>query len=116
MTRLHCSTDSTAAKNAIDAKFGRADYVAVHRATNEELEDTIRCGGLAQIKARVIKQVIASNVERQIASGEIKDESELKRVSLDYLHDMTDLDAMKELVSFDGVGPKTASCVLLFCL
>lgn len=88
----------------------------MHRATNEELEDTIRCGGLAQIKARVIKQVIASNVERQIASGEIKDESELKRVSLDYLHDMTDLDAMKELVSFDGVGPKTASCVLLFCL
>jgi endonuclease-3 len=23
---------------------------------------------------------------------------------------------MEELVSFDGVGPKTASCVLLFCL
>ena len=46
----------------------------------------------------------------------IKDANEIKQISLDYLHDMQDLEAMKELVSFDGVGPKTASCVLLFCL
>ncbi|KAH9932862.1 DNA glycosylase [Fomitopsis serialis] len=29
---------------------------------------------------------------------------------------VSDEEAMKELVSYDGVGPKTASCVLLFCL
>lgn len=29
---------------------------------------------------------------------------------------VTDDEIMKELVSYDGVGPKTASCVLLFCL
>lgn len=29
---------------------------------------------------------------------------------------VSDEEAMKELVSYNGVGPKTASCVLLFCL
>lgn len=35
---------------------------------------------------------------------------------MDYLSTMTDAEVMKELVSFDGVGPKTASCVMLFNL
>jgi 3-methyladenine DNA glycosylase/8-oxoguanine DNA glycosylase len=39
-----------------------------------------------------------------------------KSLSLDDLHAASDEDAMRTLVSFDGVGPKTASCVLLFCL
>jgi len=29
---------------------------------------------------------------------------------------VSDTDVMKELQSYNGIGPKTASCVLLFCL
>lgn len=85
--------------------FGRANYRAVHEASLEEVTDSIACGGLANVKAKVIKRILGELVERK--GGEL---------SLDYLHGMEDLDAMRELVSFDGVGPKTASCVLLFCL
>lgn len=107
--------DSTRAKNAMDEKYGRKNYVAVHRASLDDLAETIACGGLANNKSKAIKKVIQHLVSKQMDEEGIKEE-DIKEVSLDYLHDMTDLDAMKELVSFDGVGPKTASCVLLFCL
>jgi 3-methyladenine DNA glycosylase/8-oxoguanine DNA glycosylase len=104
----------------MDEKYGRANYAAVHRATLEDLAETIACGGLANNKAKAIKGVCTACVQKQIVEakekGEDLKEEDIKQVSLDYLHDMSDLDAMKELVSFDGVGPKTASCVLLFCL
>jgi 3-methyladenine DNA glycosylase/8-oxoguanine DNA glycosylase len=100
----------------MDEKYGRANHLAVHQASVEDLAETIAHGGLANIKSKVIKKICAAVIARQIEKGEIKDESEVKQISLDYLHDMEDYDAMKELVSFDGVGPKTASCVLLFCL
>lgn len=37
-------------------------------------------------------------------------------LSLDYLHNLSDTDAMSKLTSFEGIGFKTASCVLLFCM
>lgn len=100
----------------MDQKFGRANYAAVHRASVAELAETIKCGGLANNKAKSIKHVISSVVAKRLEDGTLKSEDDLQEVSLDYLHGMADLDAMRELVSFEGVGPKTASCVLLFCL
>ncbi|KAJ5623017.1 hypothetical protein N7490_011622 [Penicillium lividum] len=37
-------------------------------------------------------------------------------LSLNHLHSLSSEDAMKELVKYPGIGPKTAACVLLFCL
>lgn len=37
-------------------------------------------------------------------------------LSLDYLHLLTDDQVMTKLLSFDGIGFKTASCVMLFCM
>lgn len=109
-------TDSTRAKNAMDAKYGRANYAAVYKAPTEDLAETIACGGLANVKAKVIKKVLQQLVTKQMEADPLLKEEKIENISLDYLHGMSDLDAMKELVSFDGVGPKTASCVLLFCL
>lgn len=64
----------------------------------------IRCGGLSKVKSKVIKKILDQTMERY------------GKLSLDHLHSASDEDSMRELVSFDGVGPKTASCVLLFCL
>jgi len=64
-----------------------------------EIEDSIRVGGLYQRKAVVIR-----NLAREFAGGEI----DLKK--------MGDAQARAFLRSLDGVGPKTAACVLLFSL
>ena len=38
------------------------------------------------------------------------------KLCLDHLHGASGEEAKHELMLFDGVGPKTASCILLFCL
>jgi len=70
----------------------------------EDVIDAIRSGGLANIKGPRIQDVL-HNVHQRQGSWDL---SFLTRMSLD--------DAMNWLVSLDGVGPKTAACVLLFSL
>ena len=76
----------------------------VRSADELEIEDAIRVGGLARIKAPRIKRVLN---DIHALRGE---------TSLDFLADMTDRDAREFLMQFDGVGIKTASCVLMFSL
>ena len=68
-------------------------------ATDDEIADAIRAGGLATIKAprikMVVSQVLATNV-------------------LDDLDSLPLGEAKALLQSLPGVGPKTAACVLLF--
>lgn len=73
------------------------------------MEGVIKCGGLAKIKSKVIRKILTRLDARNGGDA-------TKELSLDYLREMSDVEAMNELVSFDGVGPKTASCVLLFNL
>jgi endonuclease-3 len=76
----------------------------VARANPAALARTIRAGGLANIKSKRIIRIL-----RQI--GEKSPD-----FSLEFLKKMSDQDAWDYLMQFDGVGPKTASCVLLFSL
>jgi endonuclease III len=73
-------------------------------APTEYLADTIRCGGIADQKARRIKEILAAIEERE------------GRVSLDRLDELDDAAAVAYLESLPGVGPKTAACVLVFAL
>lgn len=68
-----------------------------------ELAETIRSGGLAFQKAPRI----------QAALRRIK--AERGDYNLDFLADLPVADAMAWLRSFDGIGHKTASIVMLFC-
>ncbi|KAI0676199.1 DNA glycosylase [Trametes maxima] len=111
--------NSTAAKRGLDAAFGRNNFAAIAEARKEDVVEAIRTGGLANKKAGVIQRILEEVYKRH---GEY---------SLQHLAAMaepggkgkgkvgskvSDDEAMQELVSYDGVGPKTASCVLLFCL
>ncbi|GAA5891677.1 hypothetical protein JCM8208_007365 [Rhodotorula glutinis] len=108
------SRNSTAAKQSMDQAYGRAGYRAVLDGGEAKLEEAIRCGGLAKNKSKAIMGVLKRAEERNVHDQGLKPgEGEL---SLDWLHELDDDAAMRELVSFDLVGPKTASCVLLFCL
>lgn len=81
------------------------NWAAIMSTGAPALEAAIRSGGLARVKSRVIVSILEQVHARY------------RVYSLDHLHDEQSADAvMAELLSFKGVGPKTASCVLLFCL
>jgi len=100
-------------QNTSDTNSGRAfaslkasfdSWEAVASAPAEHVAQTIKSGGLSQIKAARIKQVL----------GQI--EKEQGRISLDFLNAKTMAEAKDYLMRLPGVGHKTASCVLLFSL
>jgi endonuclease-3 len=87
---------------ALVNRFGR--WEAVASADVNELAGTIRAGGLADIKARRIKQILHRIQE------------ERGRHDLSFLNELCLAEAKAWLRQLPGVGPKTASCVLLFSL
>jgi endonuclease III len=86
----------------LKARFSAWEQVA--HAPVEEIEDAIRCGGLARQKARRIKEILNAVDERE------------GRIDLSRLHDLGDVAAEGYLTSLPGVGPKTAACVLAFSM
>jgi endonuclease-3 len=96
----------TAAKQNLDAVFGRNNFAAIAQAPYPQLVDAIRTGGLANKKAATIQKLLNSIHEKHGSH------------SLQHLagKEYSDEEVMEELVSYEGVGPKTASCVLMFCL
>jgi endonuclease-3 len=100
-------------QNTSDANSGRAftslrtsfdSWEAVSSAPAEHIARVIKSGGLSQIKAVRIKQVL-EQIER-----------EQGRISLDSLKRKSMAEAEAYLMRLPGVGHKTARCVLLFSL
>jgi len=78
------------------------DWEAVRAASVEQIADTIRHGGLAEIKAARIKAILDEIAAR---AGEL---------DLGFLRELPLEEGRAFLRSLGGVGPKTAACVLLF--
>lgn len=76
----------------------------VQLAPDDELAETIRVGGLANVKTLRIKQCLAAI------------EAKHGTLDLSHLHDAPLDEARRALRELPGVGPKTAACVLLFNL
>jgi endonuclease III len=93
-------TNSHAAFEELTRRF--PDWDAVRRAPVRRIAAAIRRGGLAGQKAPRIKRILQ---QVQAERGEI---------SLEFLRDVAPDEAMEYLTTFDGIGPKTAACVLLF--
>jgi endonuclease-3 len=74
------------------------------RAPPAEVAEAIRGGGLAEIKAPRIQGILRA--VRKERGG----------LSLDHLAALPLEEARRWLLALDGVGPKTAACVLLFSL
>ncbi len=68
------------------------------------LEKTISVAGLTKQKAYAIKNFVNTIYKEQ------------GRISIDYLREMKEEEAIEHLIRFKGVGVKTASCVLLFAM
>ncbi|HVX30536.1 MAG TPA: endonuclease III, partial [Nitrolancea sp.] len=74
-------------------------WESVVTASDEEIADAIRAGGLARVKAPRIKLVVS-----RVLAGNLLDGIENRPLE----------EAKAILQSLPGVGPKTAACVLLF--
>jgi endonuclease-3 len=70
----------------------------------EEVADAIRPGGIADVKARRIQEILGEIERRE--SG----------LDLDRLNELPDVEVVDYLCSLPGVGPKTAACVLVFAM
>lgn len=95
-------TNSDRAFESLKARF--PDWEAVRQASLEEVEEAIRVGGLARIKAQRIQNLLEEVRERY---GE---------TSLEHLREAPTEEIKAVLGGFAGVGPKTVACVLLFAL
>ncbi|KAJ3743570.1 DNA glycosylase [Lentinula detonsa] len=103
--------NSSRAKESLDAAFGRNNFSAIAKSPRDAVVEAIHHGGLANKKAATIQNLLKSIQERH-GEYSLQHLAEMgkdgKQVSIE--------EVMKELTSYDGVGPKTASCVLMFCL
>ncbi|KAL4884002.1 DNA glycosylase [Aspergillus karnatakaensis] len=112
---------------------GSVNWDAVRRATVKDVFEAIKSGGLADVKSKNLKAILdmvyEENQSRKalLVKNEISDKSEGEKqyeiacadqhfLSLNHLHTLPTEEVMTELVKYPGIGPKTAACVLLFCL
>jgi len=98
------TSDTNSGRAFVSLKASFDSWEAVASAPAEHIARVIKSGGLFQIKAARIKQVL-EQIER-----------EQGRISLDFLKSKTMAEAEDYLMRLPGVGHKTASCVLLFSL
>jgi len=73
-------------------------------APEEEIADAIRAGGIANQKARRIRQILTAIEDRE------------GKLDLSRLHECGDAEVEGYLRALPGVGPKTAACVLVFSM
>ncbi|KAL9085893.1 MAG: hypothetical protein Q9165_007376 [Trypethelium subeluteriae] len=122
---------------------GSVDWDEVRTAPTKDVFEAIKSGGLADVKSKDIKTILQLVYEENQArreslvkaesdentkgpegveneqANEKKDEinrAESNVLSLDHLHLLSNDEAFDHLIKYPGIGPKTASCVLLFCL
>ncbi|KFY84646.1 hypothetical protein V500_09134 [Pseudogymnoascus sp. VKM F-4518 (FW-2643)] len=122
---------------------GSVNWNKVREADVKDVETAIMRGGLAPKKSKDIKEILDMVHEENIARREafVKEKESGEKVdvvggdglvqgqkdmeiavadkeilSLQYMHGLTPDEAMDEFTKYPGIGVKTASCVILFCL
>jgi endonuclease-3 len=105
LTVLSQHTSDVNAARAFDGLRARfPTWGSVARARPESVADSIRSGGLANVKAPRIRGILRQVFDRE------------GRYDLSFLAKMSDAEARAYLSSLNGVGPKTAAIVLAFSL
>jgi len=98
------TTDVNSQRAFSSLKAAFPTWEEVLAAPSAEIEEAIRSGGLAATKTERIKAILQT----------LRDER--GEISLEHLRAMDDATVKAALKKYKGVGDKTISCVLLFCL
>jgi endonuclease-3 len=99
----HSTTDANQVRAFEELRARYATWEDVRRAPTAEVEETVRVAGLAGQKAPRIQAVLDRIAE------------DPRGADLEWLGGIPLPEAMAFLTSLDGVGPKTAACVMCFC-
>lgn len=98
------TSDANSKRTFENLKKRFSTWENVLAANETKIADTIRLGGLANQKAKVIKDLLRQIKEKH------------GTLSLEFLNEMPDAEARDYLLQFRGIGPKTVACTLLFSL
>lgn len=79
-------------------------YEEIFNGGMEKLQNALRCGGLHIRKSKIIMTILEQVQQRY------------GKWDLDHLFDLGNEDAMKELISYKYIGPKSAFVVMGWCL
>lgn len=98
------SNAQRAMKSMASAYGSTFAYQAILDGGIEKLQDALRPGGMQNRKAKMLTQLLLDVKKRH---GEW---------DLDFMFALSDEDAMKEVLQYHGIGPKSAFCLLSICL
>lgn len=98
------TTDKSSYKAFMSLKERFPEWEDAAKAKESEIRECIKVCGLANTKARDIRNMLIEMTGRYGS------------LDLGFLKDMSNPDVYEELLSFGGIGVKTASCVLVFAL
>ena len=98
------TNDKNSYKAFQNLKEKYSNWEEVAQLSASKIERIIKVAGLGKQKSKAIKNFLSSLLK------------EKGKISLNYLYKMENEEILNELISFPGVGVKTASCVLLFSL
>ncbi len=98
------TNDKNSYKAFQNLKNSCKDWNEVEKLTRVQIEKKIKIAGLGKQKSNAIKQFLSS-LKKERGS-----------ISLEHLRKMNNREVLDELISYNGIGVKTASCVLLFSL
>jgi len=96
------TTDANSGRAFASLKEQFPTWEHARRARPENIARAIERGGLANVKSVRIKNIL-NEIKKQRGS-----------LDLSFLHDVSLAEAKEFLLTLEGVGPKTAACVLLF--
>jgi endonuclease-3 len=96
------TSDANSRRTFENLKKRFENWDAVLAADENEIAEAIRLGGLANQKAKVIRNLLRQITETHGA------------LSLQFVEKMPDAQAREYLSQFRGIGPKTVACTLLF--
>jgi len=104
------TTDVTSLRAFQSLKRSFRTYRQVLEASPNQVAESIRCGGLADIKVQRIRSILEAILKER------PKDCQRGEPSMEYLRKMPTNAVIEELSKFKGVGPKTISCVLLFAM
>jgi endonuclease-3 len=96
------TSDTNSRRTFAELKRRYPTWDEVLRARESSVAAAIKSGGLANQKARVIKNLLKQIKERHGS------------LDLSFVGEMSNEEAVKYLSQFRGIGPKTVACTLLF--
>lgn len=98
------TNDNNSYKAFNNLKNAFADWGEAADARRSTIEKLIKVAGLAPAKSKAIKNLLVDIKEKY------------GKLSLDFVKELSDEKILEKLTSYDGVGVKTASCVLMFAM